>query len=231
VSLKEPDGGARPFCQMDRLSVLSGGITGPRKGIRRTWEPRRRKKSGEYATGEREAKFSFMFGRIRFLVLGGGAALSRGIKRGNIGTRRASYDYLYGQPQGESCPSPWAARKHQELSTDGLGRKELGGHGSPAAGRKAGGVRHRRARRVPAPRFPFVSIPSGTGRLQSRRAGEPQWFGKATLKTLANCLCDGALINGFPPRLSDRQFRPVTECAFVLAPNRKRFGRRSGNWR
>src|SRR6516162_11390599 len=46
---------ARPFCQMDRLSVLSGGITGPRKGTRRAWEPRRRKKGGEYATGERDA--------------------------------------------------------------------------------------------------------------------------------------------------------------------------------
>jgi hypothetical protein len=77
---------------MDRLSVLSGGITGPRKGIRRTWEPRRRKKGGEYATGERDAfpqlgaclgnsefcwreegesdsKFSFMFGEF-FFVLG-----------------------------------------------------------------------------------------------------------------------------------------------------------------
>jgi hypothetical protein len=40
---------------MDRLSVLSGGITGSRKGTRLAWEPRRRKKGVEYATGERDA--------------------------------------------------------------------------------------------------------------------------------------------------------------------------------
>src|SRR6516225_7862070 len=35
--------------------------------------------------------------------------------------------------------------------------KELRGHGSPPQEERRG-VRHRRARRVPAPRFPFVSI-------------------------------------------------------------------------
>src|SRR5262245_4464751 len=36
---------------MDRLSDLSGGITGPRKGTRLAWEPHPRKKDVEYATG------------------------------------------------------------------------------------------------------------------------------------------------------------------------------------
>ena len=53
LTVKDPDGGRAHFAKW--TAFPSSPVTGPRKGTRRAWEPRRRKKGGEYATGERDA--------------------------------------------------------------------------------------------------------------------------------------------------------------------------------
>jgi hypothetical protein len=55
LTVKEPDGGRAHFAKWTAFPSSPVASRAQDKGTRRAWEPRRRKKGGEYATGERDA--------------------------------------------------------------------------------------------------------------------------------------------------------------------------------